>query len=36
MILSSALMNFRFAVDFDLRKREKFRFSIFDLQHSHL
>ncbi len=31
MILSSVLMNFRFAVDFDLREREKFQFSIFDL-----
>ncbi len=36
MILSSALMNSRFAVDFGLRKREKFQFSIFDLRHSHL
>ena len=36
MILSSALMNSRFVVDFDLREREKFRFSIFDLQRSHL
>ncbi len=36
MILSSALMNSRFVVDFDLRKREKFWFSIFDLQRSHL
>jgi len=36
MILSSVLMNFRFAADFDLREREKFRFSIFDLQRSHL
>jgi len=36
MILSSALMNFRFAADFDLRKREKFQFSIFDLRRSHL
>ena len=36
MILSSALMNFRFVVDFDLREREKFQFSIFDLRRSHL
>ncbi len=36
MIFSSALMNSRFAVDFDLREREKFHFSIFDLRHSHL
>jgi len=36
MILSSALMNSRFVVDFDLREREKFQISIFDLQHSHL
>jgi len=36
MILSSALMNSRFAVDFGLREREKFQFSIFDLQRSHL
>ena len=36
MILSSALMNSRFAADFGLRKREKFRFSIFDLRCSHL
>ena len=36
MILFSVLMNFRFAVDFDLRKREKFRFSIFDLRRNHL
>ncbi len=36
MIFSSALMNFRFVVDFDLHKREKFRFSIFDLRCSHL
>jgi len=36
MILSSALMNSRFAVDFDLREREKFRFLIFNLQRSHL
>ena len=36
MILSSALMNSRFAVDFDLREREKFWFSIFDLRRSHL
>ncbi len=34
MILSSALMNSRFAVDFDLRERKKFRFSIFDLRRS--
>ncbi len=36
MILSSALMNSRFAVDFGLREREKFWFSIFDLRCSHL
>ena len=36
MIFSSALMNSRFAVDFGLRKRENFQFSIFDLQRSHL
>jgi len=36
MTFSSALMNSRFVVDFDLRKREKFQFSIFDLQRSHL
>ncbi len=36
MILSSALMNSRFVVDFDLRKREKFQFSIFDLRCNHL
>ncbi len=36
MILSSALMNSRFVADFDLRKREKFQFSIFNLQRSHL
>jgi len=36
MILSSALMNSRFAADFSLREREKFHFSIFDLQRSHL
>ncbi len=36
MILSSALMNFRFVIDFDLREHEKFQFSIFDLQHIHL
>ncbi len=36
MILSSVLMNSRFAADFDLREREKFRFSIFDLRRSHL
>jgi len=36
MILSSALMNSRFAADFGLREREKFQFSIFDLQRSHL
>ena len=36
MILSFALMNSRFAVDFDLREREKFQFSIFDLQRSYL
>jgi len=31
MILSSVLMNSRFTADFDLRERENFRFSIFDL-----
>jgi len=36
MILSSALMNSRFAADFGLREREKFRFSIFDLRRSRL
>ena len=36
MILSSALMNSRFAADFGLREREKFRFSIFDLRRDHL
>ncbi len=36
MIFSFALMNSHFVVDFDLRKREKFLFSIFDLQRSHL
>ena len=36
MILSSALMNSRFVVDFGLREREKFWFSIFDLRRSHL
>jgi len=36
MILSSALMNFRFVIDFYLREREKFQFSIFDLQCSYL
>ncbi len=36
MILSSALMNSRFAVDFGLRERGKFWFSIFDLRRSHL
>jgi len=36
MILSSVLMNFRFAVDFGLREREKFQFSTFNLQRSHL
>ncbi len=36
MILSSALMNSCFVADFGLRKREKFRFSIFDLRRSHL
>ena len=36
MILSSALMNSRFAVDFGLRERRKFWFSIFDLRRSHL
>ncbi len=36
MILSSALMNSRFAVDFGLRKREKFQFSIFDFWCNHL
>ncbi len=36
MILSSALMNSRFVVDFGLRKRGKFWFSIFDLRRSHL
>jgi len=36
MILSSALIKSRFVADFDLREREKFRFSIFDLRRSHL
>ncbi len=36
MILSSALMNSRFVIDFDLREREKFRFSLFDLRRNHL
>jgi len=36
MILSSALMNSRFAADFGLRGRGKFQFSIFDLRRSHL
>jgi len=36
MILSSALMNSRFVIDFDLHKHENFQFSIFNLQHSHL
>ncbi len=36
MILSSALMNSRFAADFDLRGRGKFQFSIFDLRRSRL
>ncbi len=36
MIFSSMLINFRFIVDFNLHKHEKFQFSIFDLQHSHL
>ncbi len=36
MILSFMLINFRFVVNFDLHKHEKFWFSIFDLQHSHL
>ena len=36
MILSSALMNSRFVADFDLRERENFQFSIFNLRRSHL
>jgi len=36
MILFSMLMKSRKRVDFDLREREKFRFLVFDLLHSHL
>ncbi len=36
MILSSALMKTHFVADFDLREREKFQFSIFNLRCNHL